>query len=195
MSHLECKFQCGEPHGILWPLPRTVNLFEQSVSRVDPNNVVLVMGGSDMQDVWLNEIVAEQEALLLAKAEGRTILPTETGVKITVHIPSDPEKPRLTLDTDESYSLDLRPIADMVEATVNATTYFGARHGLETLFQLIDYDDIKQSFVMIDQGRISDGPAYPHRGVSVDTSRNFISIPVLKNIVNGMSHSKVCRRW
>jgi hypothetical protein len=51
----------------------------------------------------------------------------------------------LTLKTDESYSLAvvLKPSEaprDQVEVDIVSKTYFGARHALETLSQVITYD-------------------------------------------------------
>lgn len=44
---------------------------------------------------------------------------------------------KLKLNTDESYSVVLKCKDSDVIANVTAKTYFGARHGLETLSQLI----------------------------------------------------------
>ena len=78
-----------------------------------------------------------------------------------------------------------------LEVKIYADTYFGARHGVETLFQLMEYDDIRESFVILDTVEIVDAPEFPHRGITLDTSRNFIEVPVIKRIIDGMSHSKV----
>lgn len=52
--------------------------------------------------------------------------------------------PDLTLDTDEGYALSLNETQDgRITATIKAKNYFGGRHGLETLNQLIIYDDIR----------------------------------------------------
>lgn len=56
----------------------------------------------------------------------------------------------LTLKTDESYSLAvvLKPseaARDQVEVDIVSKTFFGARHGLETLSQLITYDTKEKS--------------------------------------------------
>ena len=59
-------------------------------------------------------------------------------------------------------------------------TYFGARHALETLSQLWGFDDgfggiISPSFIILDDVIIdNDGPEFPHRGVLIDTCRNYI---------------------
>ena len=80
----------------------------------------------------------------------------------------------------------------MVTAEITAKNYFGARHGLETLFQAMEYDDLPGGgFLMLADLTISDGPAYRHRGVMVDTARCFIEEDVLKGIIDGMASSKL----
>ena len=74
---------------------------------------------------------------------------------------------------------------------INAPNYFGARHGLETLFQLMEHDDVGGAFVILSNVQIEDYPEYRHRGISVDTSRNFIDPEVLKRIINALAHDKV----
>lgn len=43
-----------------------------------------------------------------------------------------------SLDTDESYTLELLPKGKLLEARITGKSYFGVRHGLETLSQMID---------------------------------------------------------
>ena len=52
----------------------------------------------------------------------------------------------LDLDTDESYSLDVAASGEsgagsVVRVRIRARTFFGARHGMETLSQAITYDE------------------------------------------------------
>ena len=56
----------------------------------------------------------------------------------------------------------------------------GARHGLETLSQLALTDPVDGKTYMVTGIKIEDSPYYLWRGLSVDTSRNFISPPVIK---------------
>ena len=77
-----------------------------------------------------------------------------------------------------------------LRADIKAANYFGARHGLETLFQLMEYDDIGRNYIILSSAEIRDYPEFRHRGISLDTSRNFIEPDVLKRILDGMGHSK-----
>ena len=64
-------------------------------------------------------------------------------------------------------------LGEVAQVQIKAKTYFGARHGLETLSQLISYDEIRQKLQMHKNASIVDKPAYVHRGLLIDTSRNF----------------------
>ncbi len=45
----------------------------------------------------------------------------------------------------EAYSLNVTHdnVDEAVTAIISADDYFGARHALETLFQAVDYDDVR----------------------------------------------------
>ena len=64
---------------------------------------------------------------------------------------------------------------DTVHVSIAAPTYFGARHGMETLGQMISYDDMSDTLQIYETAHVEDSPSYSHRGVLLDTSRNFIS--------------------
>lgn len=99
----------------------------------------------------------------------------------------------LNLHTDESYNLTLRPIDKDLVATIRAKTYFGARHALETLSQLIWKDETPNGVVLnvLKGATIQDAPKFPYRGLMVDTARNFFSVDSLKRVLIGMSASKL----
>ena len=78
-----------------------------------------------------------------------------------------------------------------MRAEISAANYFGARHGIETLFQLMEYDDITMNYIILNSAEIRDYPEFRHRGISLDTSRNFIEADTIKRIIDGMGHSKV----
>ena len=96
---------------------------------------------------------------------------------------------------------------DTVHVSITAPTYFGARHGLETLGQMISYDDLSDTLQIYATAHVEDRPSYAHRGLLLDTSRNFISkkvtrlvdldiiilfvVQVIKQIISGMSYDKL----
>ncbi len=99
----------------------------------------------------------------------------------------------LNLETDESYSVVVGPPGGgVVLVAVSAASFYGARHGLEAVSQLISWNDMEQRFQIHSEASIlDDSPAYPHRGFSIDTSRNFLPVPVLKKMIDGMAMNKL----
>ncbi|XP_022911919.2 probable beta-hexosaminidase fdl isoform X1 [Onthophagus taurus] len=96
---------------------------------------------------------------------------------------------RLKLSTDESYNLTVNHQGNDVICAVHANTFFGARHGLETLSQLIWWDD--GNLRIISNVYIQDVPKFSYRGVMIDTARNFMSLTSLKRSISAMSANKL----
>ncbi len=115
----------------------------------------------------------------------------EHGVDIEVAVTSD--QTTMDLDTDETYELVVATDAatSTTSAYVTAATFFGARHGLETLSQLMTWDEELQSLVMMSDARVVDGPVFTHRGLSVDTARTYVPVAKLKHIIDAMSYNKL----
>lgn len=74
---------------------------------------------------------------------------------------------------------------------ITANNFYGARHGLETLSQLIVYDDIRNEILVVGSIEISDAPKFPYRGLLLDTSRNYFSVEAIKRTINGMGMVKL----
>ena len=89
---------------------------------------------------------------------------------------------------DESYKLKVTEDSNSV--SISAKTVWGALHAFTTLQQLVISDG--HGGLMIEQPvSIEDAPLYPHRGIMIDTGRNFISVPKLLEQIDGMALSKL----
>ncbi|KAJ3232234.1 hypothetical protein HDU81_003110 [Chytriomyces hyalinus] len=82
---------------------------------------------------------------------------------------------------DESYNLEVSETG----AVITAATDVGAKYALQTLSQLIT----KDGNVVL--ASIQDSPAYPYRGVMLDTSRNFFTVSDIKRTIDGLAASKL----
>lgn len=78
-----------------------------------------------------------------------------------------------------------------VHALITATNFYGARNGLETLSQLIVYDNIRNEILIVGSVEITDEPKYPYRGLLMDTARNFFSLESIKRTLEGMAMVKL----
>jgi hexosaminidase len=97
----------------------------------------------------------------------------------------------LTYDTKEGYRLTVFEYNDEVLAEIYAENFYGARHALETLDQLIVFDDFNDELVILNRVEIEDQPRFKHRGISVDTSRNFYPVENIKRTIEGLAMVKM----
>lgn len=120
---------------------------------------------------------------------------TSSTEEIVVHIIVHTNEIDLTWETNESYRLDIVAKVDQVIVQIDAMTVFGARHALETLSQLVtaDVGDTDQSsgLLLVASARIEDRPVYRHRGLMLDTARNFLPISAIERTIDGMGASKL----
>ncbi len=134
-----------------------------------------------------------------ARSQAKESNAPRAQVNIQVSIVSG--QTRLEMTTDESYNLHMSTTfataatpnfpPSTTAIVITATSFFGARHALETLSQLMAWDETSSSMVMLSAANISDSPAFVHRGLLVDTSRNYVSVPVIKKIIEAMSYDKL----
>ena len=102
----------------------------------------------------------------------------------------------LSLKTSEKYYLTVKTIStekvrNEIRVTIDADTFYGFRHGLETLSQLITFDPDENCLRISGKVQISDAPIFPYRGILIDTGRNYFSISSLKRMVDAMSYNKL----
>lgn len=88
-------------------------------------------------------------------------------------------------------------LGDQISVHISADTIYGARHGLETFSQLVssdrpDFSNQKSCGLRLTAGaKVRDHPVYSHRGLLLDTSRNFIPLEDIKRTIDGMAASKM----
>jgi len=112
-------------------------------------------------------------------------------VKVEMTVSSDEE--RMRMDTDESYNLVIQTRGDETTVTVLARTYFGGRHALETLSQMIAFDEDTEQLMMVKDAQVQDKPQFRFRGFMLDTGRNFYPKEDLMKLMDSMSYNKLNR--
>jgi len=110
-------------------------------------------------------------------------------VNIEITITSDDHE--LHLDTDESYDIVTQTVGDTTTVTILSSTYYGARHALESLSQLMAYDEMNNSLMMLKSAKISDEPAFEYRGIMLDTGRNYYPKEEIMRLLDTMSSNKL----
>ncbi|KAL6421845.1 hypothetical protein ACFW04_010982 [Cataglyphis niger] len=186
-----CQLFCGEA-GILWPKPTGHLSIGKTTVPLDPENIVLT--GISTQTACGNLLQKNVEYLKEEKKRlGGSITPNTGGTKLVIRFNEgiNLDDVKLTLDTDESYTLRVVMVDGHVEADITANTFFGARHAVETLSQLIVFDDLRNQIQIANEVYIVDGPKYPYRGILLDTSRNYIDKETILRTIHGMAMSKL----
>ncbi|KAK3861263.1 hypothetical protein Pcinc_032735 [Petrolisthes cinctipes] len=112
--------------------------------------------------------------------------------KVTVSVSVSSKVSTLSLYTREAYTLTIRRHnTTTTEVAILASDFYGARHALETLSQLVEWDQQMRALQMVSRGAITDAPVFRYRGLMVDTARNFLSVKALERTVDGMAATKL----
>ncbi|XP_023318102.1 probable beta-hexosaminidase fdl isoform X2 [Trichogramma pretiosum] len=193
-----CQALCGSASSrLLWPKPsRRVELGRDSsafhwqqieFAVVDTDSAEVRAMLDNAKDVFLGNV---RSLMKIPNTKSRSSLDSFV-VAVTVTSAKDT---KLTLATDESYELQLATRGKHLEARVVGRTYYGVRHGLETLSQMIWWDENcgKQGCLrVLSSAIVDDKPVFEYRGLLVDTGRQFFPVEQLKNVIDGMAASKL----
>ncbi|RZF41619.1 hypothetical protein LSTR_LSTR000333 [Laodelphax striatellus] len=115
----------------------------------------------------------------------------EGNVDIFVTIIGNTTATGLRLDIDESYKLEITSNVTKAKVFIKSSTFFGARNALETLSQLIWFDNLLGLFRIVTGIKFEDIPSFKFRGLMLDTGSNFISVGAIKRTLNGMAMNKL----
>ncbi|KAL7253084.1 hypothetical protein ACSBR1_007576 [Camellia fascicularis] len=180
----------------LWPLPSEFTSGNETLA-VDPD-LSLSVGGEGGGSAIVSEAFERYRAIIFKQSSWFSKLKLRgnsaydiSKLKIIVH--SDDEE--IQLGTDESYSLLVAKSDDrsiIGDATIEANSVFGALRGLETFSQLCAYDYVTKTVqVYKAPWYIRDRPRFAYRGLLLDTSRHYLPIDVIKQIIESMSYAKL----
>jgi len=112
--------------------------------------------------------------------------------EVIIRLPAGAKNNKLTLETDESYTLTIASDEETIYIKIDAKTFFGARHALESASQLMAFRESHNSLQVVSSVSIlNDKPAYPFRGLLIDTSRNYFSPASIMRIITAMSYDKM----
>ncbi|XP_053954917.1 chitooligosaccharidolytic beta-N-acetylglucosaminidase-like [Anastrepha ludens] len=191
-----CHMSCGtNVPGTVWPRPSGPVSFQSSMLAVNTENIEFRFPTLSKQAHLWEAIKDRFMQLLYAGVPNKNVL-KKGGRQLTVLVglksALDDVVPKLTLDTDESYTLHITSVnSSGVTAMISANDYFGARHGMETLSQLLVYDDIRREIQILAQADVNDSPAFKWRGLVLDTSRNYFSVKSIKRTLDAMAMVKL----
>lgn len=95
----------------------------------------------------------------------------------------------LQLGTNETYKLKID--SQLPTIAIESETIWGALHAFSTLQQLVIFDEEEELYYIEGSVDIWDAPIYPHRGLMIDTGRNFLTVKSILEQIDIMSLSKM----
>ncbi|ENO8416812.1 family 20 glycosylhydrolase [Vibrio mimicus] len=168
---------------VLMPYPQSVTLQEGKVA-LDQNFSIFIKG-YDSPRVAFN---AKRTMDRLYRQTGLPMLnwqaKSEKEATLVIDIANAPSSAIQNIDSDESYRLTITN----GQIQLSAPESYGAFHGLETFLQLVTTD---ATGYFVPAVSIVDKPRFKWRGVSYDTARHFIELPVILRQLDAMASAKM----
>uniref|UniRef100_A0AAR5Q2S4 beta-N-acetylhexosaminidase n=1 Tax=Dendroctonus ponderosae TaxID=77166 RepID=A0AAR5Q2S4_DENPD len=185
--------------GAVWPKPQEQELFETFFT-INPAAFKFVVDSSTCNILYnavrrYEEIISNQRLSKLKKKQSKHIVAAPDDddrylgqidqVQISLNeICDDTSYP--AFQADESYSLNIA----IEESTITARTVWGVLRGLETFSQLL-YTGEDGSSTRVNATKIRDFPRFPVRGLLLDTSRHFIHLAQIYQLLDAMAYNKL----
>ncbi|KAK2637528.1 hypothetical protein Ddye_032320 [Dipteronia dyeriana] len=174
----------GKLSGInVWPQARSVSWPQPQATLISPSFIITSPEHpylSSAVDRYLNLIKNERYQPQVSRSVNITTPPL-----VTLSISVDDLFTPLHHGVDESYTLTIP--ANVSMANLTAQTVWGAMRGLETFSQLVWG---KPSLVAVGL-YVWDSPLFPHRGLMLDTSRNYYGVDDILRTIAAMSGNKM----
>ncbi|KAG7585892.1 Glycoside hydrolase family 20 catalytic domain [Arabidopsis thaliana x Arabidopsis arenosa] len=109
-----------------------------------------------------------------------------------LHVIISSSTDELEYGADESYKLVVPSPEKPSYAQLEAKSVYGALHGLQTFSQLCHLNLKKKVIeILMTPWSITDQPRFSYRGLLIDTSRHYLPLPVIKNVIDSMTYAKL----
>lgn len=178
-----CQIFCGKQPGTVWPLVNGRIELKSKMARLSPVEIQFnVLNRTKEHDPFWNAVEQRFREQILAKAP-QSVKLRDDGSHLMIMTEVADLNSKLGLTTNEHYHIQGYENTGVVIVKIRAETIFGARHALETITQLIVFDNIRKELQMVGEFEVDDKPAYPHRGFLLDTARNYFSIDSIKRTI------------
>ncbi|KAG5681024.1 hypothetical protein PVAND_010490 [Polypedilum vanderplanki] len=186
-----CRLYCNlDAIGTLWPKPTGIVQIGNDVVKISPNEITFKTESFKREPAYWSmateRFIAMQKKKLPFKYSIRS-----GGKSLIIEVTVESDDMVFTLDTYEGYKLKISENNDGVHAVITAKNFYGARNALESLSQLIVYDNIRNEILAVAAVEIEDEPKFKYRGILLDTSRNYFSIDSIKRTIEGMAMVKL----
>ncbi|KAJ2617710.1 Glucosamine-6-phosphate isomerase (Glucosamine-6-phosphate deaminase) (GNPDA) (GlcN6P deaminase) [Coemansia sp. RSA 1365] len=171
----------------VWPLPRVFESGSNTTAVPHPTIVSSYGTSTLLSDAIKRYSDLISEEAFTPPADYKRGKFATSGELSTLQVKVESSDETLSLETDESYTLDV-PING--QATLSANTVYGAIRGLESFSQLLmSYEGAR--VVRNTPVHIEDKPVLAHRGILLDTARNYYPVEDIKRTLDAMSYNKL----
>ena len=159
-------------------------------------------GGCNVVTRALHRVVARIFAAAVHSRRPTQWEPASLVTGLVVTLTSATATP-LQLGVNETYTLDVPAAGPAMVVSLQANTEWGALRGLESFGQSVTlvpgsshgffHDTTKPAYVLMlwPPARIQDSPRTAWRGLLIDTSRHFLSVPTVKKAIEAMAMAKM----
>ncbi|KAI0345599.1 N-acetylhexosaminidase [Trametopsis cervina] len=191
------------PVNALWPEPRSVSTGSTALRLSDgftitssvPNTpgdltAAIKDAKSFLQNDKLGRLVVDRGA-----SDSALVKKAKTISKLTLSLNKGAVVKSITAEAqkapdarDEKYTLTVP--GDGSAASITASSTLGLYRGLTTFAQLFYYTD-GNTYLLNAPIKIEDSPAYPWRGLMLDTARNYFPVADIKRQLLAMSYNKM----
>ncbi|CAH0403729.1 unnamed protein product [Chilo suppressalis] len=195
ISLSRCSLLCLGPQ--LWPHPVGYTHFSKKLVALATNKLEYKFQSIPSESV--HQYLAEAFKLFignlikLEKSDPSEHNETDLVVRkmnIVIYVDTDAD-PRLRYNTDESYTLKVESLPSTVNIKISSPSFAGVRHGLETLSQMILFDQFTGFLITLSNSLVKDAPSYKYRGLMLDTARNYIPVADIMRTVDTMATVKL----
>ena len=199
---------CGLDAGCLYPLPQTASQGTaggegKPPPTLDPQRFATRCRPAAHPACAATVLPAleRMRARIFTLQNGTQTAPAALVVGLEVQIGSSQPTP-LQHGVDESYELRVPAASAAMTVTLHAPTEWGALYGIESFAQSVDiirgtdhdfFASPTMAYILTlwPPARIADSPRTAWRGLLVDTSRHFLSVPTLEKAITAMAISKL----
>ncbi|KAG2194475.1 hypothetical protein INT46_004845 [Mucor plumbeus] len=136
-------------------------------------------------DRYLSLIKKEKWVPVQVSTDNSTVKLTHNEIQ-GINFQVSDNSAKLDVDVDESYNLVVPELGGF--ANLRAKTWVGALRALETFSQLVLSEGDK---LVAHTANITDAPSYGHRGILLDTSRNFYPVEDILRVLDAQAYNKM----
>ncbi|KAF7989910.1 hypothetical protein HCN44_008584 [Aphidius gifuensis] len=187
-----CRLVCGSVGG-LWPIPTGIFSIGKKLISI---NIDKINSNIDKSDLSIKPYLYKILEIFKNNIKKNCgLLNCENGnYSIIINIKVENNCHDLNWNTREDYNLEISTKDTKVRIFINSQTIYGARHALETLSQLfapsINSNNLIE-LVVIDNAKIQDKPMFTHRGLLIDTARNYLPVDAILRTIDGLGSTKM----